>query len=220
MVLTVVASYSAVVAVGGAAPESVDGVPVSTTVLQIGDTVDLPAAPRQPLPTTATRPPPAPPSSSASPPPAPPPAPAQRAGTVRLAEGGTATLVPSEVRDGVLPVPDDLDEATWWGASPGAASGATVLAGHVNWNGAIGPFAELWRTNKGDPVTIVDRSGRTLRFQVTEVVTLDKDELPGRATDLFGQTGAHRLVLVTCGGRWVGGTSGYADNRIIIATRR
>jgi hypothetical protein len=41
--------------------------------------------------------------------------------------------------------------------------------------------------------------------------------LPGRAQELFGQDGAHRLVLVTCGGRWVGGHDGYEENRVVIA---
>jgi len=52
---------------------------------------------------------------------------------------------------------------------------------------------------------------------VTQVITLKKDELPQRAPELFAQTGPYRLVLVTCGGQWVGGKIGYASNQIIIA---
>jgi hypothetical protein len=67
-------------------------------------------------------------------------------------------------------------------------------------------------------VSVVDPSGQTVSYQVTRIVTLAKDELPKRAQELFAQTGPHRLVLVTCGGRWIGGDTGYASNQIVIAT--
>src|SRR5699024_2491413 len=69
-------------------------------------------------------------------------------GTVRLPAGGTATLVATEL-DGdsaVLPVPENLNEATWWGADLDAARGASVFAGHVNLHVRTGPFAELRET--------------------------------------------------------------------------
>lgn len=142
----------------------------------------------------------------------------QRPGTVRLPNGGTATLVRQELGpDAVLPVPDDLGEATWWGAGLDAPSGASVFAGHVNWQGRVGPFAELWDIRVGQQVIVVDEDGSEFTYSVTQIVTLGKDELPARATELFGQSGPHRLVLVTCGGRWLGGTTGYAENRVVIA---
>ncbi|WP_234995934.1 class F sortase [Streptoalloteichus hindustanus] len=157
--------------------------------------------------------------AAAEPEPSPPrPAAGQRPGTVRLPAGGTARLVRKEVgRDGVLPVPEGVGDATWWGAGLRAAAGATVLAGHVNWRGATGPFAELWRTQRGQEVSVADAAGTAWRYRVTEVHTVDKDDLPARANALFGQEGAHRLVLVTCGGRWVGGDLGYDENRIVVA---
>lgn len=161
-----------------------------------------------PLPTTSA--PPAPPTT-------PEPPPAQPANTVRLAGGGTATLVRKEVVDGVLPVPDGVREAAWWGAALDGSNGATVLAGHVNWRGATGPFSELWQTKLGDVVTVVDEDGRVFQFRVRQLVTVHKTDLPGRAQELFGQDGAHRLVLVTCGGRWTGGQNGYEENRVVIA---
>lgn len=160
----------------------------------------------------------APPAQSTSAAPPPPPASTQAPGTVRLARGGTATLVRKEVVNGVLPVPEGIREATWWGANLDAGAGATVLAGHVNWKGATGPFAELWNARLGDPVTVVDGNGRSFQYAVRQLVTVHKNELPQRAAELFGQDGDHRLVLVTCGGRWVGGSDGYEENRIVIAT--
>lgn len=161
-----------------------------------------------PSPTTTSEPPAAPEQEQPA---------SQPANTVRLAGGGTATLVRKEVVDGVLPVPDGVREAAWWGAPLDGQIGATVLAGHVNWRGATGPFAELWEAKLGDVVTVVDKDGRVFQFRVRQLVTVHKTDLPSRAQELFGQDGAHRLVLVTCGGRWTGGRNGYEENRVVIA---
>ncbi|PXY21890.1 class F sortase [Prauserella flavalba] len=142
----------------------------------------------------------------------------QPPGTVRLPEGSTATLVRREVTsDGTLPIPDGLEEATWWGAELGAERGVALLSGHVNWAGRTGPFEQLWRSHAGQDVTVVDPGGGRWGYRVTEVLTLHKNDLPAHAQRLFAQDGPHRLVLVTCGGDYVGGTDGYEDNRIVIA---
>jgi hypothetical protein len=141
-------------------------------------------------------------------------------GSVLLAHGGSANLVRREVgTDGVLPIPSAIHQATWWGAGLNDQAGATVLAGHVNWKGATGPFAELWKSKVGDPVLVVDQAGQPATYRVSQVITLAKDELATRAEELFSQDGPHRLVLVTCGGQWVGGKIGYASNQVVIAVR-
>ncbi|GAB3368829.1 class F sortase [Amycolatopsis echigonensis] len=191
-------------------------------------TAAVPAASPQQL-----APAPPPPSSSSAPPPgssaaAPPAAPAehreapqpgpQAPGTIRLPGGGTAAMVRQDLGPGnTLPVPSDIGQAAWWGADLDAVSGASVFAGHVNWRGATGPFSELWSERIGGVVTIVDRAGKTSRYRISQLVTVHKDDLPSRADDLFGQAGPHRVVLVTCGGRWIGGSDGYEENRVVIA---
>ncbi|WP_103355697.1 class F sortase [Amycolatopsis sp. CA-128772] len=179
--------------------------------------VAAPAPPPSPSPVATTSTPPAAPAAQTSSTAAPPPS-RQRPGTVRLPGGGTATLVRMDLGpDGELPIPADLGQATWWGASLDAASGASVFAGHVNWRGATGPFAELWSARIGAEVTIVDSAGRTWRYRISQLVTVHKSDLPARADYLFGPSGPHRVVLVTCGGRWVGGSDGYEENRVVIA---
>ncbi|WP_236789310.1 class F sortase [Amycolatopsis sp. GM8] len=182
-----------------------------------------------PVPTTTLPPPPPPPpparSTAPAPPatssrvPAPPAAPVvtQAPGTVRLPSGSTAQLVRQEVVGGVLPVPKGLGEAAWWGADLDATRGASVFAGHVNWGGHTGPFAELWHAQAGQLITVVAPDGRRAQYRISQLISVDKGELPQRAPDLFAQTGPHRLVLVTCGGEWIGGEQGYADNRVAIA---
>ena len=138
--------------------------------------------------------------------------------TIQLPAGGTAYLVHGQVApDGSLPVPAGVSQAIWWGAAINAATGATVVAGHVNWAGRTGPFAELWHDQAGQVVSVAGTDGTVLRFKVTQLLTLTKDELPQQAPTLFSPSGPHRIVLATCGGEWVGGQLGYNDNRVVIA---
>jgi hypothetical protein len=140
-------------------------------------------------------------------------------GTVHLPGGGTAELIAAQVsKDGTMSVPERLDQATWWGATLGAPVGATLLAGHVNWQGHTGPFAELWRDQVDQRVTVVDNKGRNWVYRITQLVTVAKADLPNRAKQLYGLDGEHRLVLATCGGEFVGGNEGYDDNRFAVAT--
>ncbi|WP_232376312.1 class F sortase [Amycolatopsis aidingensis] len=143
----------------------------------------------------------------------------QQPGTIRLPDGGTARLVREQVvgPNAVLPIPENLDEASWWGVGLGAPGGASLFAGHVNWRGQVGPFAELWNAQVHERVTVSDEDGKTWTYRITQVITLGKNELPRRADELFSQYGKHRIVLVTCGGRWIGGSTGYAENRVVIA---
>ena len=189
-------------------------VAVATPGVPVGKLITRPS-PRKAVPPATSAP--APPPAQTPVPTKEPPPQTQAPGTVRLTGGGTSTLVRKDVVGGVLPVPEGVREATWWGATFDAPTGATVLAGHVNWKGVTGPFAALWDAKLGDLVTIVDEAGVTYTYRVRQLVTLHKDELPSRAQELFGQDGKHRLVLVTCGGRWVGGRDGYEENRVVIA---
>jgi len=143
----------------------------------------------------------------------------QAPGTVKLPGGGTAKLIRKELTaDGTLPIPEVLDEATWWGAKLGADQGASLLSGHVNWKGKKGPFDELWRLKTGQEVDLVDTDGGKWVYKIAEVVTVHKTKLAEQSEKLFGPDGPHRLVLVTCGGEYVGGTDGYEDNRIVTAS--
>ncbi|MFB9930370.1 class F sortase [Amycolatopsis halotolerans] len=142
----------------------------------------------------------------------------QRPGSIRLPDGSEARLKRTEItQKGILPIPRGLSDAAWWGARLGAQQGAAVLSGHVNWAGTKGPFDDLWRVHTGDNVSIVDSSGGRWLYRVTGATTIPKEQLPAQAPGWFAQTGPHRLVLVTCGGDYVGGTEGYDENRIVTA---
>ena len=147
------------------------------------------------------------------------PDPGQTPGTVKLPGGGQAKLIPEEVgEDGALPIPKSLAEAAWWGSGVGAARGVTLLSGHVNWAGKTGPFQELWRMKTGQIVTVTDAAGKQWEYKIDEVRTIHKTNLAAESAKLFDPEGPHRLVLVTCGGDYVGGQEGYDDNRVVTAS--
>ncbi|MFJ1765325.1 class F sortase [Amycolatopsis sp. NPDC088138] len=136
-----------------------------------------------------------------------------------LPGGGTAKLVQEDLdADGALKIPEGLDEAAWWGAKLGADHGVALLSGHVNWKGKKGPFNELWQVKQGQEVKLTDAAGGAWVYKVDTTETIHKSELAGRSEQLFSPDGPHKLLLVTCGGEYVGGTEGYEDNRVVTAS--
>ncbi|MEU8633497.1 class F sortase [Amycolatopsis sp. NPDC048633] len=136
-----------------------------------------------------------------------------------LPGGGAAKLVQEDLDDaGALKIPEGLDEAAWWGAKLGADHGVALLSGHVNWKGKKGPFNELWQVKQGQEVKLTDAAGGAWVYRVDATETIHKTELAGRSAQLFDPDGPHKLLLVTCGGEYVGGSEGYEDNRVVTAS--
>ena len=108
------------------------------------------------------------------------------------------------------------DQAGWYeeGPSPGQY-GAAVIVGHVD--DARGPavFHDLARIRPGTRIEIARRDRHDAVFQVTEVKSYDKSSLP--ADEVYGDFQLPELRLITCGGRWLGGETGYADNLVVFA---
>lgn len=143
----------------------------------------------------------------------------QAPATLALPGGGTAKLVQEDLdADGALKIPEGLDEAAWWGAKLGADHGVALLSGHVNWKGKKGPFTELWQVKQGQEVKLTDAAGGAWVYRVDATETIHKSELAGRSEQLFDPDGPHKLLLVTCGGEYVGGSEGYEDNRVVTAS--
>jgi hypothetical protein len=122
-------------------------------------------------------------------------------------------------RDGQMELPDDPREIGWYrfGALPGDDRGSAVLGGHVDSERyGAGPLAKLAGVERGDRIVVTGPDGERLRYRVTRVERISKAALP---TDrLFDPGVAHRLVVVTCGGRYLPEAGGYEDNIVVIAT--
>jgi hypothetical protein len=120
--------------------------------------------------------------------------------------------------DGQMELPDDPRTIGWYrfGALPGDARGSAVLGGHVDSERyGTGPLARLASAQEGDPITVTDADGQRIRYEVTSVERITKAALP--VDRLFDPDVAHRLVIVTCGGRYLPDAGGYEDNIVVIA---
>jgi len=133
--------------------------------------------------------------------------------------GVDAPVVPvSTAPDGSLTLPEEPTTVGWWspGALPGSGSGSVVLAGHVDSRVAgLGTFAVLHELGVGERITLRDNDGRDIIYDVVARREYHKAELP---PDLFTRTGAARLVLITCGGRFDPAARRYDDNVVVFAT--
>ncbi|WP_410612245.1 class F sortase [Amycolatopsis sp. lyj-109] len=136
-----------------------------------------------------------------------------------LPGGGTSKLIAEDLdAAGALKIPEGLDDAAWWGAKLGADHGVALLSGHVNWKGKKGPFNELWQVKQGQDVKLTDAAGAHWVYRIEATETVHKSDLAGRSEQLFNPDGPHKLLLVTCGGEYVGGSEGYEDNRVVTAS--
>lgn len=119
---------------------------------------------------------------------------------VHLALSGN-TLVP----------PSDPTVLGWWGRHAGAPHGVTLLVGHTVHTGG-GDLDDLEDVPIGSTATV---SGHQYRVTSNEVIS--KAKLARRAPRLFGQSGAPRLVVVTCEG-YDPATGHYDSNVVLTAT--
>jgi len=117
--------------------------------------------------------------------------------------------------DGGLEVPDET-EVGWYeyGSSPGLP-GATVLAAHVSWNDALGPFHQLGSLVPGDEVDVVLTDGSTRRYEVVERTMYAKDALPSER--IWTTEGDETLVMITCGGSFNPEIRRYRHNIVVYA---
>ncbi|AVT33086.1 class F sortase [Plantactinospora sp. BC1] len=121
--------------------------------------------------------------------------------------------------DGTIEVPasDRRDEAGWYSQSPTPGQyGPSVIVGHVDTRTGPAVFHDLSGLRPGAKIE-VDREDESVAvFEVNSVRRYNKSELP--VDQVYGDFSRPSLRLITCGGRWVGGSTGYADNVIVFAS--
>jgi LPXTG-site transpeptidase (sortase) family protein len=99
----------------------------------------------------------------------------------------------------ILKPPSDRNVVGWWsdGAAPGEPRGSAVLTGHSVRNEGGGVFDDMGDLSRGDAIQ-VESSDATLTYRVQSINVLSKEEVARNAEEIFAQTGAGRLVLITC----------------------
>lgn len=100
----------------------------------------------------------------------------------------------------ILEPPPNPSVVGWWsdGAAPGAAQGSAVLVGHTVRHTDGGVFDELGYLSRGDAIEL-EGPHSTLTYRVESVHVLSIGDFARKAPQIFKQTGAGRLVLITCG---------------------
>ncbi|MFI7303725.1 class F sortase [Micromonospora aurantiaca] len=120
--------------------------------------------------------------------------------------------------DGSIAVPDveRAGEVGWYdqGPTPGQY-GPAVLVGHVDTTTGPAVFHGLKDLDDGDRIEVTREDRSVAVFEVTSIERYGKEKLP--VEDVYGDFSRPNLRLITCGGRWVGGETGYADNLVVYA---
>ncbi|WP_330476173.1 class F sortase [Terrabacter sp. C0L_2] len=127
-------------------------------------------------------------------------------------------IVPEGVaRDGEMALPPTPATVGWYryGPRPGDATGATVLAAHLDMPGyGVGPIAAVDELRSGDTV-VVRSAGASHRYRVTAVKSIRKTTLDLDA--LFARDGPAVLHIVTCGGDFDREKRRYDENVVVTA---
>ncbi len=107
--------------------------------------------------------------------------------------------------------------AGWYSGGPAPDEmGPAIVVGHVD--GPQGPsiFYHLASVRPGQQVRVERTDHRTAIFTVYSVEYYPKGKFPGdRVYDDYSRPG---LRLITCGGPYLGGAAGYADNIVVYAS--
>lgn len=108
-------------------------------------------------------------------------------------------------------------KAGWYdhSARPGAI-GPAIIAGHINYSGHQGIFANLPDMRPGEHIYVGRADGTVAEFTVTKKVVTPKTDFPKGG--VFAPTTAHELILISCGGGYDSLTHHYYDNVIVYAT--
>ncbi|OAE03419.1 sortase [Arthrobacter sp. OY3WO11] len=127
-------------------------------------------------------------------------------------------VVPVGVSDGgAMEIPDAFDRAGWYrfGPAPGAASGTSVIAGHIDTKSDTAPFSALKSVAAGTLVRVGREGAPALNYRVVSVELMAKDRFDG--SSVFRRSGPHELKVITCGGEWLDERMDYSDNVIVTA---
>ncbi|WP_091562161.1 class F sortase [Micromonospora pattaloongensis] len=121
--------------------------------------------------------------------------------------------------DGAIEVPalERHHEAAWFNQSPTPGEmGPSVILGHVDSRDGPSVFYNLRRLQPGARIEVNRQDRSRAVFRVESVERFNKRALPNDR--VYGDFSAANLRLITCGGQWVGGETGYADNVIVFAS--
>jgi LPXTG-site transpeptidase (sortase) family protein len=137
--------------------------------------------------------------------------------------GVDAPVIEMGVDDQGIPhVPLNGRDVAWYSFSspPGAGSNA-VFAGHINWEGAPGAFANLNELKAGDTIRLISEDGSEYVYKVFANFAVDPYD--SDSLKVMSPTPTDTVTLITCGGSWIPDPSerfgGSYTNRTIVQAR-
>jgi hypothetical protein len=120
---------------------------------------------------------------------------------------------------GALAVPPTAAVAGWYTGSPRpGATGASVIAGHIDSLSGPGVFYRLRQMRAGELIYIRRANHSLAVFRVTAVHMYLKSRFP--TDSVYGAVPNAQLRLITCGGTFDYATGHYLSNVIVFATLR
>jgi len=118
---------------------------------------------------------------------------------------------------GALQVPATAAVAGWYTSSPRpGATGAAVVAGHIDSAAGPGVFYLLHRLHAGELIYIRRADHSLAVFRVTQVRTYPKAAFPTSA--VYGGVPNSQLRLITCGGTFDRAARSYLDDVVVYAS--
>lgn len=121
--------------------------------------------------------------------------------------------------DGSIDVPPlkRHNEAGWFdgGPTPGQF-GPALIVGHADTKSGPSVFYDLPKLKPGHRIEVLRADHSVAVFEVNSVEHFDKTRLPMQR--VYGDYSRPSLRLMTCGGEWVGGKTGYSDNVVVFAS--
>jgi LPXTG-site transpeptidase (sortase) family protein len=102
-----------------------------------------------------------------------------------------------------VPTQNQWDGVGWYQAGPYPGDrGSAVIDGHLDRPGGLpAVFWNLRNLRVGDMVMVVDSTGKTLRFRVTDMESYSPQNAP--TSKIFDDTSGSYLNLITCAGTWI-----------------
>lgn len=104
-----------------------------------------------------------------------------------------------------LMIPTNPRKVSWYSGGAdlaGGENGTTLLAGHIAYNGVNGAFRWLANTKPGNVVWTKNANGALQKWVVKDVFYKQQTDFP---QSYWSGEGDRQLVMVTCGGPFVGG---------------
>jgi Sortase domain len=122
-------------------------------------------------------------------------------------------------KDGTIGTPplSNNNLAAWYsgGPSPGQM-GPAIVVGHVDGPKGESVFYKLGKLKSGQLVQMDLADHKVAMFSIYSVEYYPKGKFPGDR--VYGDYSRPGLRLITCGGRFLGGSTGYADNVVVYAS--